>query len=43
MSVGRIALTMTPTVEAIGELQIAWSWLLPERYQPVLFKGSRTA
>jgi len=39
MSVGWNALTMTPTVETIGELRIAWSWLLPERYQPVLFSA----
>jgi hypothetical protein len=39
MSVGWNARTMTPTIEAIGELQIAWSWLLPERYQPVLFSA----
>ena len=28
------AFTMTPSVEAIGELRTAWSWLLPQHYQP---------
>jgi hypothetical protein len=30
-------LTITPSAEAIEELGREWSWLVPERYQPVLF------
>jgi hypothetical protein len=30
---------MTPSVEAINELRAAWSWLLPDDYQPVLFSA----
>jgi len=39
MSVGCNALTMTPSVDAIEELRAAWSWLLPDDYQPVLFSA----
>ena len=30
-------LVITPDNEAIDELKQAWSWLLPEHYQPILF------
>src|SRR5262245_37080759 len=30
---------MTPSVDAIEELRAAWSWLLPDDYQPVLFSA----
>jgi len=30
-------LIITPNNEAISELKQAWSWLLPEHYQPILF------
>jgi len=30
---------MTPSAEAIDELRAAWSWLLPDDYQPVLFSA----
>ena len=39
MSVGWDDLTMMPSVEAIDELRVAWSWLLPDEYQPVLFSA----
>jgi hypothetical protein len=39
MPIGWNALTMTPNDEAIGELRTAWSWLLPEHYQPILFSA----
>lgn len=39
MSAGWKALTMHPSVEAIDELRAAWSWLLPEDYQPVVFSA----
>ena len=39
MPIGWNALTITPSVEAVGELRTAWSWLLPECYQPILFSA----
>jgi hypothetical protein len=39
MEIGWSALTMTPSAEAVVELRKAWSWLLPERYEPVLFSA----
>jgi Domain of unknown function (DUF1851) len=39
MSVEWDALTMPPSVKAINELRAAWSWLLPDDYQPVLFSA----
>jgi hypothetical protein len=30
---------MTPSADAIEELRTAWSWLLPDHYQPVLFSA----
>jgi hypothetical protein len=37
--IGWDALTMIPRAEAIDELRTAWSWHLPDRYQPVLFSA----
>jgi Domain of unknown function (DUF1851) len=39
MAIGWNALTITPRNEAIEELKREWSWLLPEKYQPVLFSA----
>lgn len=37
--VGWNELTVTPDDEAVRELRIAWAWLLPEEYRPVLFSA----